>query len=142
MGDRCWLTATFKTVDKEKALRILDLDENFIEEERGDWIRIVVEEANYAMSDDFDRLAKAGVEFFGHHEEGGDYTRARFFSTPKGDLVYIDEDKNGSVTVTVNDNGGLNEREFETVKMRLAQWRRVCHSVAPKEYPLLLDEVK
>ena len=48
---------------------------------------LVIDEANYALQIELDTAAKAGLEFFGWHGEGGSYP-AEDFVTDRGKVLY------------------------------------------------------
>lgn len=79
MGDRCWLSITYRKADE--SLFAEQLGENWYEEmsDEGDsWREVFVSEANYGFYGEREALAKAGVCFFGFHTAGGDYPAAVF----------------------------------------------------------------
>ena len=62
MGDRCSLYITFRKSDEPKFCSALG--ENWydaVEQEEETWIEVSVEEANYAMYEDREKLARAGL---------------------------------------------------------------------------------
>ena len=81
MGDRCWLSITFRredaeVVDMELDIGILTHDYD----DHPDWQEVRVEEANYGFYLDRERLADLGIVFFGRHGSGSEYGEAVFCS--------------------------------------------------------------
>jgi len=78
MGDRCHLTMTIHPADLAKAIaqesEMRNLDEFSLER-----IEYQMEEVNYGATEDREKLAGAGVRFYGYHTEGGDYPGFEFF---------------------------------------------------------------
>ena len=91
MGDRCTLTLTIRTADQARFEELLrqshllgaaDTWRSFFDEveaeEPREVLHCTVYEANYGLVDERRGWAQAGLEFSGHHGEGGTYPAALF----------------------------------------------------------------
>ncbi len=104
MGDRCSLYITFRKSDEPKFCSALG--ENWydaVEQEEETWIEVSVEEANYAMYEDREELATAGLVFFGFHGSGGNYKEAIFAACNGVQTEALSYD--GRPMIVVDDDG-------------------------------------
>ncbi len=101
MGDRCTLTLTIRQADQPRFEELLrqshllgpeDSWRSFFdeveEEETSEVLHCTVYEANYGLSDERHGWAQAGLEFSGHHGEGGTYPAALFVAVD-GELLEV-----------------------------------------------------
>jgi len=79
MGDRCYLTITFRKEDREKVIEHM---EGFDEEDdsNNNTITATMYEANYGLYTEREALSGENVAFHGNHGAGGDYSEAVFAS--------------------------------------------------------------
>lgn len=107
MGDRCTLTLTIRQADQprfEELLRqsrLLGPEDSWRscfdeieEEEIAEILHCTVYEANYGLFDERHGWAQAGLEFSGHHGEGGTYPAALFVAVDGAlhDVAALDGD--------------------------------------------------
>lgn len=82
MGDRCYMTITFRKEDRKKVIEHM---EEFDEEDDSNKNTITgtMYEANYGMYTERQDLANDDIAFHGNHGAGGDYPEAVFASCGK-----------------------------------------------------------
>lgn len=79
MSDRCYLSMTFRKTDKELVEEVLGIDvDRHVEDSSDDWIKIVMEQANYSMQEERETLARRGCVFFGENGAGIEYDAYEF----------------------------------------------------------------
>ena len=122
MSDTCSLSINYRARDQKV------FDENDFLDEYADAmdddhpvIRArYFEEVNYAGYRELEKIAAAGVEFYGEHGNGGDYG-AMEFVTHRGDILYHAMGKNGERIVTVqydlDDNPQVTEEDIDHARL-------------------------
>ena len=103
MGDRCWISITFRKEDQKK------FEEEFYFEtldEDGNALIGQEFEINYAGFDRRERLAEVSLTFYGYHGAGGNYGECAF-ACYKGKHVEINADYDGIPVASVLPDGTI-----------------------------------
>ena len=109
MGDRCNLELTLRRTDLDRVNEVLNepAGNKWWDEERSMSAEGIVElvclEANWALFDEREQLAQAGIPFFGHHGEGDDYAGCLFASLD-GEQIEVYTDRDGLICVQINED--------------------------------------
>ena len=112
MGDRCYLVLHFKKVDLDVVESTLYLDRcetRQSESHSGEVLMAEIEEANYGLWGELNKLAVKNITFWGWHSDGGSYPAQRFAShgerfssvvdSHDGVCVYVEFNKEGKVFI-------------------------------------------
>jgi len=107
MGDRCWVSMTFRKEDQKKFeeefyFETLDEDNGVLDGQEF--------EVNYGGYDERERLSEVGLTFYGHHGAGGDYGECAF-ACYKGKQIEINADYDGNPVATVLPDGSIPQSE-------------------------------
>jgi len=110
MGDRCWISFTFRKEDQKKVE-----EEFFFEDiyENGNALTGQEFEVNYGGCEEQERLAQEGLTFYGHHGAGDNYGECAF-ACYKGKLVEINADYDGKPVASVLPDGTIPKVEKES----------------------------
>jgi len=123
MGDRCYLNMTFRRTDEERVRQALDTTCGWTDRTvTGDLIEIVEFEANYAWFDERERMARAGIAFFGQHGPGGEYGSYQFVSDGR-EMRELQTDGSGLHLVPVSCEKGRVQIEPEVLQAAEAFFR-------------------
>ena len=98
MGDRCSVTVTIHKDDLSKFIEIVGKASG--EFEVGAHAGLDYDEANYALADELDDAAKAGLRFLAYHGNGDEYNHGAHVSYA-GEAVYVTTCGYGEPVVTV-----------------------------------------
>ena len=139
MGDRCYLTITFRKEDRKK---VIEQMEGFDEEDDSNnntTITATMYEANYGMDTERTNLANENVAFHGSHGAGGEYTEAIFASCGEeyADTYAMD----GFPAVKVRE-GGVDQGDLEEAKKYYRVIKKVLthFSIKPGIYAAKMKE--
>ena len=121
MGDRCYLSMSFRKKDEEAVNRIMTqlVCDNWydeIENSTPHCVTVSVHEANYAYDDELEQLAKAGIAFTAYNAEGCNYP-AGLTAAAEGERIQSRSDSDGFPYVTVNDDGSICQEELDVVHL-------------------------
>ena len=103
MGDRCWISITFRKKDQKK------IEEEFFFEELDEDNTIFTGyecDVNYGGFDGRERLAEESLTFYGFHGAGVGYGE-RAFACYKGKQVEINADYDGNPVASVLPDGTI-----------------------------------
>lgn len=115
MGDRCWLSMTFKTSDLPVFEEVLGKGFWNERDENGDGVTVHVCEANYGWYEERLKLAKRGITFWGSHGEGDEYGAATFVAHA-GEYEEVEAIHDGSPVVRVEAPGIATKADMNGVR--------------------------
>lgn len=98
MGDRCSVTVTLHKDDVDKFIAIVGEPSGKFE--IGTRAGLDYDEANYALADELDDAAKAGLRFLAYHGNGDEYNHGAHISYA-GHNYYVTTCMHGEPIVTV-----------------------------------------
>lgn len=112
MGDRCYLEITVRKQDHAKFKKAFECSQPNVWtarfqqtlRDRPGTLDLMVDEANYAYTNQLDRAAKAGAVFVGIHGNGGNYDSGAFAGIG-GHLLEWDTTRDGEFVLRVDDQG-------------------------------------
>ena len=110
MGDRCWISITFRKKDQKKIE-----EEFFFEELDEDGSAITGQSSgiNYGGCEEQQRLAEESLTFYGFHGAGAGYGECAF-ACYKGKQVEINADYDGNPVASVLPDGTIPKIEKES----------------------------
>ena len=118
MGDRCNLSITFRKEDEERISAVWGSDwYDEVLDEGETWKTVFIDEVNYGMTQDREKLAQAGICFVGEHGPGGTYP-SYVFAAYEGEHadVHGHEEK---PFVTLKPDGSVNMDGLEEARLYL-----------------------
>lgn len=115
MGDRCYLTITFRAKDRKDFEDTLGGFSDEVQSEEGEPITGSIEQANYGLTDERMELAKAGFPFVGSHTAGGDYPPF-VFAAANGQMVECGSVDESYPSVDVYENEQPSEIQLATAR--------------------------
>lgn len=123
MGDRCYLSITLRRCDVDAFNKATEEDllecgavEGAETTDDSGTVTVEMDEANYGWYNQREAAAKAGIKFFGHQGEGGDYGACDFVSDGSGEELAVAVNREGNVVVSVNDKGRASDFELANVR--------------------------
>ncbi len=114
MGDRAYVRVTCRREDAERFQQL-----GFVEDdcEGGIAVSMVNDEANYTHYSKLTALAKAGIVFFGWHDEAGEYDGSMFASDGTGEYHEVLSTPNEPLALArVKPDGSIAEGDLDRVR--------------------------
>jgi hypothetical protein len=133
MSDRCYLMIHVHRDDVKALTAILDGGEG---DDPSEWdadddgvVTIEDIEANYALGNARQLAAEAGIPFYGHHGEGGDFG-PYLFASVNGQQIEHETGESGHPVISVHsENGGMIDSDAFEMAKRFLIHRRMAERV-------------
>jgi len=122
MGDRCNVRVRVLNNELDRFLKIINFcADEVVAESNPTTSTLDFEEVNYALCDELEKAAQAGIRFAGDHSEGGTYPRATFVSD--GIRVwYAQENYEGAPVLVLSSDFKVDKRVLTKIKQVYTLW--------------------